>query len=67
MQGRSGDVVANQPKAAGSSLILQLTRYLVVSALKELNYEFVSDVIVLPLATGMSISLGLLMLANKSP
>ncbi len=32
--GRSGDVVANQPKAAGSSLILQLTRYLVVSAFK---------------------------------
>jgi O-phospho-L-seryl-tRNASec:L-selenocysteinyl-tRNA synthase len=32
--GRSGDVVANQPKAAGSSLILQLTRYLVVSAFR---------------------------------
>jgi O-phospho-L-seryl-tRNASec:L-selenocysteinyl-tRNA synthase len=63
--GRSGDVVANQPKAAGSSLILQLTRYLVVSAFRELNYEFVNDVLVLPLATGMAISLGLLMLANK--
>lgn len=32
--GRSGDVVANQPKAAGSSLILQLTRYLTLSAFK---------------------------------
>ena len=65
--GRSGDVVANQPKAAGSSLILQLTRYLVVSAFKELNYEFVNNVLVLPLATGMAISLGLLMLAHKHP
>jgi len=34
IEGRSGDVVANQPKAAGSSLILQLTRYLVVSAFR---------------------------------
>jgi len=33
-KGRSGDVIANQPKAAGSSLLLQLTRYLTVSALK---------------------------------
>lgn len=36
--GRSGDVMANQPKAAGSSLLLQLTKFLVVSAFKELNY-----------------------------
>lgn len=32
--GRSGDVMANQPKAAGSSLLLQLTKYLTVSAFK---------------------------------
>jgi hypothetical protein len=32
--GRSGDVMANQPKAAGSSLILQLTKYLTVSAFR---------------------------------
>lgn len=37
-----------------------------VSALRELNYEFVNDVLVLPLATGMAISLGLLMLASKN-
>ena len=30
--------MANQPKAAGSSLILQLARYLMISALHELNY-----------------------------
>lgn len=32
--GRSGDVMANQPKAAGSSLLLQLCRLLTISALK---------------------------------
>lgn len=32
--GRSGDVMANQPKAAGSSLLLQLTKFMLVSALK---------------------------------
>lgn len=32
--GRSGDVMANQPKAAGSSLLLQLTKFLTISALK---------------------------------
>lgn len=32
--GRSGDVMANQPKAAGSSLMLQLTKHLCVSALR---------------------------------
>ena len=32
--GRSGDVSADQPKAAGSSLILKLTKYLVKDALK---------------------------------
>lgn len=36
--GRSGDIMANQPKAAGSSLILQLARCLTVSALHQLNY-----------------------------
>lgn len=32
--GRSGDVMANQPKAAGSSLLLQLTKFLAISAFK---------------------------------
>jgi O-phospho-L-seryl-tRNASec:L-selenocysteinyl-tRNA synthase len=32
--GRSGELSAEQPKAAGSSLILKLTHYLVLDALK---------------------------------
>ena len=61
--GRSGDIMANQPKAAGSSLLLQLTRFLTVSVLKELNYEFVKDVLLLPMATGMALTLSFLTLA----
>lgn len=65
--GRSGDIMANQPKAAGSTLMLQLTKYLIVSALHELNYEFVKEVLPLPLATGMSLSLALLTLHQQRP
>ncbi len=60
-------MTANQPKAAGSSLLLQLARYLTVSALHELNYHFVSSVLLLPLATGMTISLALLTLSEMRP
>jgi O-phospho-L-seryl-tRNASec:L-selenocysteinyl-tRNA synthase len=59
--------MANQPKAAGSSLILQLTRHLITSALHELHYDFVKDTLPLPLATGMAISLTLLTLAEIQP
>ncbi len=32
--GRSGDVTAEQPKAAGASLILKLTKYLILDAFR---------------------------------
>ncbi len=35
--GRSGDVAAVQPKAAGSSLLLKLTKFLTKDALKVLG------------------------------
>jgi len=65
--GRSGDIMSNQPKAAGSSLMLQLTKYLTVSALHELNYEFVKEILPLPLATGMSLTMALLTLHEQKP
>ena len=65
--GRSGDIMANQPKAAGSSLMLELTRFLTVSALHQLNYEFVKEVLLLPTATGMSLSMVFLTLAGLRP
>lgn len=61
--GRSGDVMADQPKAAGSSLLLQLCKFLTVSAFKSLNYQFVKDVLLLPMATGMALTMVFLTLA----
>jgi O-phospho-L-seryl-tRNASec:L-selenocysteinyl-tRNA synthase len=36
--GRSGDIAAEQPKAAGSSLMYKLTCYLARDALKVMGY-----------------------------
>ena len=60
--GRSGDVNAEQPKAAGSSLLLNLTRLLVRDALKSIFQitRVPKDVVVLPVATGMALMLGMM-------
>ena len=55
--GRSGDIRAEQPKAAGSSLMLKLTEYLVRDVLSTCGYQKLKEVMIVPLATGMSISL----------
>ncbi len=61
--GRSGDVNAEQPKAAGSSFLLTLTKCLAHDALKNifgLSQLPPKEVVVLPIATGMSIMMGML-------
>lgn len=56
--GRSGDVSAVQPKAIGSSLLAKLTHRFILHLLrKEMNLESIKEVLLLPLATGMAISL----------
>lgn len=65
--GRSGDINAVQPKAAGSSLILKLTEYLAFDAIRIMGIQFIESLLVLPLATGMSISLVLLTLQKMKP
>ena len=60
--GRSGDIGAVQPKAAGSSLISKLTRSLALSCIKLAGIQQVKAALVLPVATGMSIALTLLSL-----
>ena len=59
--GRSGDVNAEQPKAAGSSLILNLTRILVRDAIKNIFgiNHVPKEIVVLPVATGMALMLGM--------
>ncbi|KAF4733837.1 hypothetical protein FOZ63_013512 [Perkinsus olseni] len=69
--GRSGDIAAVQPKAAGSSLILRLTRYLVADAIRLAGIpSLVNDVpkgspCLLPVATGMAITLVLLAVMKR--
>ena len=55
--GRSGDVAAEQPKAAGSSLLNKLTNLLVADAMRIAGLEDMGPALVLPLATGMTLTL----------
>jgi len=65
--GRSGDVAAEQPKAAGSSLLAKLTNLLVADAMREAGLQDMGPALVLPLATGMTLTLVLLALRSKRP
>ncbi|KAJ0400192.1 hypothetical protein ATCC90586_009328 [Pythium insidiosum] len=65
--GRSGDVAAVQPKAAGSSLLVQLTNALARDVLRDAGMRRTQTALVLPVATGMSLSLVLLALREERP
>ncbi|GMF15727.1 unnamed protein product [Phytophthora lilii] len=65
--GRSGDVAAVQPKAAGSSLLVQLANALAKDVLRLAGMRAVQAALVLPVATGMSLTLVLLQLRESKP
>eukprot|EP00639_Heterosigma_akashiwo_P011875 CAMPEP_0206372088 /NCGR_PEP_ID=MMETSP0294-20121207/6892_1 /ASSEMBLY_ACC=CAM_ASM_000327 /TAXON_ID=39354 /ORGANISM="Heterosigma akashiwo, Strain CCMP2393" /LENGTH=221 /DNA_ID=CAMNT_0053819383 /DNA_START=135 /DNA_END=797 /DNA_ORIENTATION=- len=65
--GRSGDIAEIQPKAAGSSLLHNLTRHFVKDALRIAGLDLDSLPLILPVATGMSITLTLLCLKSQFP
>lgn len=65
--GRSGDVAAEQPKAAGSSLLAKLTHLLAADALEAAGLRECGPALVLPLATGMAITTVLLALRGMRP
>lgn len=65
--GRSGDLVEVQPKAAGSSVMYQLTNSLSKDALKTLGIPSTTECFVAPLATGMSLNLVFLTLRQDKP
>ena len=50
--GRSGDINAIQPKAAGSSLLNKLTNELVLDAIHTLGLRTITHALVIPMATG---------------
>ncbi len=54
-----------QPKAVGSSLLVQITCSLVKNMLHSIGMNFVNDVIVFPSATGMAITISLLTLKKE--
>jgi O-phospho-L-seryl-tRNASec:L-selenocysteinyl-tRNA synthase len=65
--GRSGDVAAMQPKAAGSSLLLRLTQLLVLDAIRVAGVADTKAVLVLPVATGMAHVMTFLTLRKRRP
>lgn len=63
--GRSGDVNALQPKAIGSSLIVKLTKAMTLNIMnKVLGLTSIKDALILPFATGMSLTLTLLTISS---
>lgn len=65
--GRSGDIAEEQPKAAGSSLLYKLTNALCADALKRAGASEIRECLVLPVATGMTVTLTLLALRRMRP
>ncbi|XP_054996736.1 O-phosphoseryl-tRNA(Sec) selenium transferase [Sorex araneus] len=65
--GRSGDISAVQPKAAGSSLLNKITNSLVLDIIKLAGVQTVANCFVVPMATGMSLTLCFLTLRHKRP
>eukprot|EP00386_Alphamonas_edax_P014576 GDKI01044732.1.p1 GENE.GDKI01044732.1~~GDKI01044732.1.p1 ORF type:complete len:552 (+),score=169.57 GDKI01044732.1:144-1799(+) len=63
--GRSGDLTALQPKAAGSSLLHEMCARLALHAIQVAGIKAVKSCVVLPLATGMSMTLVLLALRQR--
>ena len=65
--GRSGDISAVQPKAAGSSLILTLTNQLAQDAIKIAGIKTITESILLPLATSMALCFCFMALRQSRP
>lgn len=64
--GRSGDITAIQPKAAGSSLIYQLTTHMIKNLIKS-DIPKICHALIFPMATGMAIVMSLLTMKQRRP
>lgn len=65
--GRSGDIAAIQPKAAGSSLMARLAESLALDLIRLAGVKRAAACILLPLATGMGLVMTLLTLRASRP
>ncbi|CBZ24252.1 SLA/LP autoantigen-like protein [Leishmania mexicana MHOM/GT/2001/U1103] len=55
--GRSGDVLSEQPKAAGSSLLYKITNVLMLDLIRQAGAPSTAAAVVVPMATGMTLAL----------
>ena len=62
--GRSGDITAIQPKAAGSSLIYQLTMQIMKNLIKK-DIKCIKNCLIFPMATGMALVMTLLTIKQR--
>ncbi|CAL1529704.1 unnamed protein product [Lymnaea stagnalis] len=65
--GRSGDITAVQPKAAGSSVVMKVANNLVLDAIKLSGIHSAASCFVVPMATGMALVLCMLTMKLKRP
>ena len=65
--GRSGDLTEVQPKAAGSSLINKLTNSMLLDIIKISGVTGVKECFLVPMATGMSLTLTMLTMKKQRP
>ncbi|XP_071481281.1 O-phosphoseryl-tRNA(Sec) selenium transferase-like [Diadema antillarum] len=65
--GRSGDITAIQPKAAGSSILSRLTNSMALDVIRMAGVRSAASCFVVPMATGMSLVLCFLTLRQVRP
>jgi O-phospho-L-seryl-tRNASec:L-selenocysteinyl-tRNA synthase len=65
--GRAGDLAASQPKACGASILVRLCAALLLDALHVAGFRSCRRVALLPIATGMAMTLCLLALRWQRP
>lgn len=65
--GRSGDLAAEQPKAAGSTLLHRAATFLALDAVRALGVPRARACLLTPVATGMTAALAMLALRSTRP
>lgn len=55
--GRSGDLLADQPKACGSSILYKVANFMTLDAVRQCGFSQCPDALIVPLATGMTLNL----------
>ncbi|XP_065354399.1 O-phosphoseryl-tRNA(Sec) selenium transferase [Calliphora vicina] len=65
--GRSGDLLEAQPKAVGSSILSQLTNAMLLDLMRAIGIKSCDSCFLVPLATGMTLTLCFLSLRKQRP